>query len=684
MKTSIPALLLITTLSACGGGGSGSGSSPVEERGPAYGLLKPAESAEEFTASLRRGLVDAYSDPFAVEPIFTEVEFDAEGGADEGSSQFSTTNLQELGVDEADIVKYDGEVLYHLGWGPFPDEVGIAEDSLFYQPELKIKMFRTDVLAPATELIGELELGDSGATAEGLYVYQGDAGKSLWAISHLQPYYYWANFALADTWTNASIWIQSWQVDSPEQAVPGVTIEIEGSLLSSRRIDNHLYLATRFSPTVAGLIPYPLAEQVESNEALIAEIPLADFLPQLRLDGIAQELVSPEQCHIPNAEVLEASPLPADATLVTVTSINLDNPQDIQSVCLNVFASGFYASRESIYVTASSSAGDTLIHKIALQAEGPSYRGTGTVPGYIGTNNPAFLMSEHNGDLRVVSSVWQNNFFLLPVFAAEEDAAEDAIVAEEDDFGEHRLTILRESEDGQSLELVSQLPNSNRPERIGKPNENVYAARFIEDRAYVVTFEVIDPLYVIDLADPNDPRVAGELELPGFSTLLQPVGDNLLFGVGQEVPADGQAFVQGIKLALFDVADPENPLVLDQVVIGRRGTYSPALYDHHALTMLQKDDVYRIALPIERYEEALEGEEPWSYYGWSDSGLYQFELNPTMGSLNAVGTLITDQPSEEKPYSNGVYESRSVLHDEAVFFINYGEVWAQFWGEDTP
>jgi hypothetical protein len=80
----------------------------------------------------------------------------------------------------------------------------------------------------------------------------------------------------------------------------------------------------------------------------------------------------------------------------------------------------------------------------------------------------------------------------------------------------------------------------------------------------------------------------------------------------------------------------------------------------------------------------LEGDEPWSYYSWSDTGLYQFELNPSTGSLDAVGALIIDQPSEEMPYSSGVYESRSVLHDEAVFFINAGEAWSQLWGQTSP
>jgi hypothetical protein len=248
----------------------------------------------------------------------------------------------------------------------------------------------------------------------------------------------------------------------------------------------------------------------------------------------------------------------------------------------------------------------------------------------------------------------------------------------------HRLTILRESADGTRLQEIARLPNARRPQPIGKPDEDIYAARFLGDRAYIVTFQIIDPLYVLDLADPVDPKITGELEIPGFSKLLQTVGDNLLLGVGMEVSEDGPTLTQGVKLALFDVADVTAPVNLAEVVVGKRGSYSPALDNHHALTLIEVDGHYRAAVPIQRNEElqAQGGEvtDPGYYYGWSDNGLYLFDIDPVAGSLILSDSLIIEKSSAQQPYSlSGLYNSRSVLHDDAVFFIDRGTVWSSLW-----
>ncbi len=269
----------------------------------------------------------------------------------------------------------------------------------------------------------------------------------------------------------------------------------------------------------------------------------------------------------------------------------------------------------------------------------------------------------------------------------EPDVIEPEPEITEEDFGRHHLTVLRESADGTKLEQIAQLPNNARPARIGKPDENIFSARFVGDRAYVVTFRVIDPLYVIDLRNPEDPQITGELEIPGFSTLLQPVGENLLLGVGQEVPATGENIIQGVKLALFDVGNIAQPVSLGEVIIGKRGSYSPALGNHHSLTLLEVDGRYRAAIPIERHASGVdlsEGvEEEFAYYSWSDSGLYLFDVDPVAGTLSQAETVIVDEATTDQPFSNfGIYNGRSVLHDEAVFFVNDGSVWSSLWGQD--
>lgn len=697
-------LSLSAFLVGCGGGGGGGIAAPTDPvpglpAASAFGLLKPAATEAELTRSLHSGLrvagyVSTKEEVLSLEGL--EDALAVAAPSPDSAGTFSGTNLQEVGVDEADIVKYDGEVLYMVDYS-FPDFVAVDGSAL--EPDLAvessiaapqtptIRLFDTSPEVPSATQLSAIDLQASEFSVDGLYLAEGDQGKQLIGVGQTNSFVYWELFASDYYWRNGRTQVRSWNVDDATAPADAWSVEIEGSLLSSRRIGDMLYLVTRYSPAIEGLVSYPQTEdEVAANQELVDNTALEDLLPNVQRDGGASsELLSATDCLIPNEDYEGSSIPPGQGSLVTVTAINLTSPDSMQSVCLNAYASGFYASTEAIYVTANLSTNTTLIHKVQLTASGPQYRGSGEVPGYIGTSNPSFLMSEHEGDLRVVSSTWEDRFFPLPVI--EPEVIEPAPELVEEDFGRHRLTVLRESADGTKLEKIAQLPNDSRPERIGKPDENIFSARFVGDRAYVVTFRVIDPLYVIDLRNPEDPQITGELEIPGFSTLLQPVGENLLLGVGHDVPVTGENVIQGVKLALFDVGNISAPVSLGEVVIGKRGSYSPASGNHHSLTLLEVDGKYRAAIPIERYAAEVgqnEGEEQaFAYYGWSDSGLYLFDVDPVAGTLSQAGTVIVDQASSNKPYSNfGIYNGRSVLHEEAVFFINGGTVWSSLWGQD--
>ncbi len=710
-KLLVSGAICVAVLGGCGGGGGGTSPTrvAVEEPAVSFGVLRPVTREEELTRSLQSGLQGASYVVNAGEVLELDAGLEAAPALADGDlagGSFSTTNLQEVGVDEADIVKYDGSVLYVVDYqepdfAPFAggDELvaepgadgsaeGLAADSSIAAPrEPVIRMLATDPGIPSAEQVSVIDLADSEFSVDGLYLSESDTGKELIAVGQTNSFVYWELFASDYYWRNGRTQVRSWDVQNVATPAQAWSLEMEGSLLTSRRIGTMLYVVTQYSPAIEGLVSYPQSEEEKAaNTELIANTPLEDLLPQMsRADGSSQPLVDATDCMVPNEDYEEGLVPPPDGSLVTVTAIDLRNPDSVESLCLNTFTSGFYASTEALYITANVSGNSTLIHKILLADTGPEYRGSGEVPGYIGTSNPSFLMSEHSGDLRVVSSIWQDNVFPLEVIDSEPDASTSPL---DDGLGEHRLSILRESADGISLETIASLPNAQSPQHIGKPGEQVYAARFLGDRAYVVTFEVIDPLYVLDLADPQNPSIAGELEIPGFSTLLQPLGENLLLGVGQHVPLEGENLTQGIKLALFDVGVLSEPVSLGEVIIGKRGTYSPALYDHHALTILEIDGAYRAALPIERYDTPQgppgDEENPWAYYGWTDSALHLFDVDPVGGTLGSSGTVVIDKRSEDKPYSTvGTYNSRSVLHDNAVFFVNEGAVWSSLWGDSV-
>ncbi|HDK45260.1 MAG TPA: hypothetical protein ENG94_03150, partial [Actinobacteria bacterium] len=179
----------------------------------------------------------------------------------------------------------------------------------------------------------------------------------------------------------------------------------------------------------------------------------------------------------------------------------------------------------------------------------PSYVASGEVTGFLLNQ---FSMDEYDGSLRVASTT----------------APQDRWWSGE---SESLVTILQL--EGNRLAEVGRIDGLGRGERI-------FGVRFIDDIGYVVTFRQTDPLYTIDLSNPSRPKVAGELELLGYSAYLHPAGDGLLLGLGQDADKTGRT--KGTKLSLFDVSDPAHPMKIDQVTMD--GGYSQAENDHHAFT----------------------------------------------------------------------------------------------------
>jgi hypothetical protein len=192
-------------------------------------------------------------------------------------------------------------------------------------------------------------------------------------------------------------------------------------------------------------------------------------------------------------------------------------------------------------------------------------------------------MSERNGDLRVATTVdggwWGGPPVPMPMpvdcpeCAVTNDAGETTSASKPATMTTNRslLTVLRLS--GNQLQQVGQLDGLG-------PNEQIQAVRYVDDRAYVVTFRQTDPLYVIDLADPAAPKVLGELKEPGFSAYLHPVGPDRMLGIGSSGTEEGR--ITGAKVALYDTSDPTHPRAVATLPI--QDGYSNAGGDSHAFT----------------------------------------------------------------------------------------------------
>jgi hypothetical protein len=435
-------------------------------------------------------------------------------------------------------------------------------------------------------------------------------------------------------------------------------IRIDGAMVSSRRIGDDLYLVTSYTAYIEGLNPNASTEkELLANYLTILDTPDTQLMPKIYRNGDQGiPLNSTEDCVIP----AQATDKDGYAHLLTISRINLTDPSDTHSSCISSVANMLYMSEANLYLS-SSVDNQTVLHKVSLDAS-LTYQATGKADGIIGWRGaPNLRLSEQDNNLRIVTSDYTSG------------------------EPKHKLSIL--SQQGSELTILATLPNDTSPEPIGKPSEDIYAVRFFGDRGYIVTFERIDPLYVLDLADPNNPKVLGALEIPGFSSYLHPLDNGYLLGVGQQVnvnniPANGEVIdepvtQEGVKISLFNVSDPSNPTEVNSIV--KPNSYTPVEYDYRALSVLNSDGSYQFALPIESWNIASdELTDSWV----SANSLLLLDVDTTATAPELMQRNEVRPDTSEQPYAGG-WEDRSVIHGDNVYYIHGNQVWRTTWAEDA-
>ncbi len=202
-------------------------------------------------------------------------------------------------------------------------------------------------------------------------------------------------------------------------------------------------------------------------------------------------------------------------------------------------------------------------------------------------------------------------------------------------------------------------------------DERIYSTRFIGSRLYMVTFKRIDPLFVIDLSDPKNPKVLGELKIPGFSDYLHPYDENHIIGVGKET-ADNQwggTSIKGVKLSLFDVSDVKNPKQLDQYEIGASGTDSEALRDHKAFLFDRKKNL--LVIPIREVTEKPRYDSRGYYMQRVWQGAYVFNLTPEDGfKLRGKVSHLDDYEEDMYYWSSPGAVRRSMYMDNVLYTVS--------------
>jgi hypothetical protein len=540
------------------------------------------------------------------------------------SAARSGTLLQEVGVDEPDLLQSDGINFYSLhpqiGGGYLRAHTRADDGSLKRVAQLTLPVDS----AISVDLKGMVLSSDNRALAVLSQRWLPMSNAEVCAVT-CEPL---VGSPFAPVYWRSSVTVQRVDVATPAAALLGERIDIDGRLVDSRRIGDALYVVSTHTPRLP-TDALPASATPAEREAAIAKLTAADLLPQMRRNGGAPTaLLGDTDCWVQPRNAA------FDVTVVTITVFDLKSASLVPvSRCFVGGSEALYMTQSSLYLATSRSANFPLmaaltfpvrypeatttdIHKFGLNNGVVSYRASAEVPGHLGWNTEmkALRLSEFNGDLRVISFTGSVGWTAGP------DAGDVTAPPPSPAL----LTVLREQPlaSEKALAVVASLPNANRPAAIGKAGEQLHGVRFAGNRAYVVTFRVTDPLYVLDLADPLDPKVAGALEVPGFSDQLFALDGGLLLGVGRDVNSTGRT--AGLKVALFDVANAQAPRLLGSQVLGVSGSQSALDSSRHGLNLLMKNGVARVALPVNL---AMPGSSDWVH------GLQRFEVDTQARTL---------------------------------------------------
>ena len=663
METIIKFLLLLLVSTMIGYSGV------TRENNTLYGslnkaapLLLPARSSESLEGYFKNSLIKKHG---VINPQGGDFMLASTSENLGHTSSFSTTTVQENGIGEGDRIKTDGKHLFVSSVNTPSIKVFRAEKG--YAPKVGEFSFKTQ---SNDTLLSNLYLRPDKQQLVALAGYGGYTGPGQWFS--------------ADYWHNRKTELFTIDISTPRQLQQLSKLSVDGKLISSRRIGSTIYLVTRHMANVSGLIKYPENySHTAFNRMLIASTPMNDMLPKYQLDE--------QQPHalfdFENCFYADGSTNFSQQSIISLLAVDLDSAE-LKPVgqCFIGDAETVYASSNAMYLATTKyryvdasdgvsyeGAPTTEIHKFALKGRQTDYVGSASIDGHLGwqQSQKPFRMSEDKGVLRVLT------------YVGEQATSLDSPA---------RLHILKENKGEKRLDLLSTLPNKQRPEPLGKKGEQIYASRFIKDKGYLVTFRTTDPLYILDLSDPRDPFITSSLEIDGYSDYLQPVGDNYLLGIGKAATAEKAtelfdaprgAWYQGVKMSLIDISDPTAPVEKDKIILGRRGTETAVSVSHHALTSLQRDGMLQVNLPVSLHNKPLEHyssapSHPSDYFGWTQDELFRLEINTNRGEMSVLESIVAplEKQSDDSDYfiETGWQHDRSVIVDGAVYYLKGDQV----------
>lgn len=556
-RTLLPAALIAASLVACNHQNTPNTDPPSD--------VRPELARFASCSAFKDGVTDSWVETliswrYGYGWLAEDAEGDADDGGSDGPSDFSTTNVQEEGVDEPDLVKTDGKYLYVLDqWW---------DGSLYV-----VKSWP----AAETEVVATLDLGGQPYS---MFL----DGDRLAVFS-----YVWNDGTGTGDMLRNGYGTRVTFVDVSDRATPTIErqIDVEGWLTNARLIGHDAYLVFNhwmdMPVEVQNLawdaslgLPEPKWDGTDAEQEAIREAARAILRPHVDsiVDGLSEADLLPAAYDHAEGEVVDGDPLftctdvyhgegTPQPGMLSVAHVSLAEDEGAISATA-LFANGWtvYASQDNLYVAQTSwwwwwgwGGGDdalkTNIHRFALAGEDTVYEASGQVDGWLW--NP-YAMSEYGGYLRVAST----SFDWWWGTAEDTDAGSIVSVLDQD------------------LDVVGQVDGI-------APGEQITSTRFLGEEGYLVTYEQVDPLFALDLSDPQNPKVVGELEIPGFSSYMHPLDDGYLVTVGMDGTDDGD--VLGLAISVFDVTDPSAPALVDRLAVESDDwSWSEAMWDPHAFT----------------------------------------------------------------------------------------------------
>jgi uncharacterized secreted protein with C-terminal beta-propeller domain len=528
------------------------------------------------------------------------------------ASEYSKTNIQVEGVDEADIVKTDGEYIYLV----LDNRLVIVKA---YPPE-------------EAHILSNIELDGRIAgifiNEDRLVVFEDGTQAYATRQDLLAPYYQ----------TTQKTSIKVYDVSDRETPILTRDVAVDGFYFGSRMIGNYTYVI------VNGFVS-------DADDEVIT--------PRVYYPNSTEE--------IPASEIWHSNISDYSYMYTTIMAVNMkdDAQEPVHQTLLVGAASSLYVSMANIYVTFPGQAVDivalpeqmaevvydapkTAVHRIHIDGGVIEYDGSGEVPGRLLNQ---FSMDEHQGYFRVATTTDH--------FSREGGATLT-----------NQVYVLDEA-----LNVVGQLEDL-------APGEQIHSARFMGNRCYLVTFKNIDPLFVIDLKDPYNPKVLGELKITGYSDYLHPYDENHVIGIGKEAVAAEEgdfAWYQGVKISLFDVSDVSKPKEIGKYEIGDRGTDSPVLQDHKALLFDKAKNLLVIPVLVAEIDATAYpyGIPPYAYGEGVWQGAYVFSISLEEGLQFRGGiTHSTDADFGQYGYyySTDCSVERSLYIDDILYTISDAKI----------